>query len=57
MPGAFVTVVLFKKDGTDLFQGWKADEMEVNMAAITSLFSGIGITIAPRVMTLAEAYA
>lgn len=47
----------FQKDGTDLFQGWKAEEMEANMAAITALFGGIGITIAPRVMTLAEAYA
>ena len=47
----------FQKDGTDLFQGWKAEEMEANMAAITALFSGIGVTIAPRVMTLAEAYA
>jgi hypothetical protein len=28
-----------------------------NMAAITALFGGIGITIAPRVMSLAEAYA
>jgi hypothetical protein len=25
----------FQKDGTDLFQGWKAEEMEANMAAIT----------------------
>lgn len=47
----------FQKDGTDLFKGWKDEEREVNMAAITSLFSGIGIEIAPRVMSLAEAYA
>lgn len=47
----------FQKDGTDLFKGWKAEECEANLAAITSLFSGIGITIAPRVMSLAEAYA
>ncbi|MYN27637.1 hypothetical protein [Duganella levis] len=47
----------FQKAGTDLFEGWKADELEANMAAITALFGGIGITIAPRVMSLAEAYA
>ncbi len=47
----------FQKNGTDLFQGWKAEECVENLAAIEALFSGIGITIAPRVMTLAEAYA
>jgi hypothetical protein len=47
----------FQKDGTDLFQGWKAEEMEGNMAAITALFDSIGVTITPRVMSLAEAYA
>ncbi|AKU23174.1 MULTISPECIES: hypothetical protein [Telluria group] len=47
----------FQKDGTDLFKGWKAEECEANMAAITKLFGDIGIAIAPRVMTLAEAYA
>ena len=47
----------FQKDGTDLFKGWKTEECSVNMAAITLLFSNVGITIAPRVMTLAEAYA
>src|SRR5471032_1684580 len=47
----------FQKDGTDLFKGWKTEECEANLAAINSLFSGIGVTITPRVMTLAEAYA
>ncbi len=47
----------FHKDGTDLFQGWKTEEMEANMAAIHALFNGVGITITPRVMSLAEAYA
>jgi hypothetical protein len=47
----------FQKAGTDLFEGWKAEELEANMAAITALFGGIGITITPRVMSLAEAYA
>ncbi len=47
----------FEKNGTDLFNGWKAEETATNMAAIEALFSGIGVAIAPRVMTLAEAYA
>ncbi len=47
----------FQKAGTDLFQGWKTEELEVNMAAIKELFGGIGIEITPRVMSLAEAYA
>ena len=47
----------FQKDGTDLFKGWKTEECEANMAAITALFASIGIEIKPRVMTLAEAYA
>jgi hypothetical protein len=47
----------FQKAGTDLFQGWKTEECEANMAAIKELFAGIGIEITPRVMSLAEAYA
>jgi hypothetical protein len=47
----------FQKAGTDLFQGWKTEECTANMAAITELFQGVGIEIAPRVMSLAEAYA
>ena len=47
----------FQKAGTDLFEGWKTEEMEANMAALTALFGSIGITITPRVMRLAEAYA
>lgn len=47
----------FHKPGTDLFQGWKDNEREENMKEIHRLFAEIGITIVPRVMTLAEAYA
>jgi hypothetical protein len=47
----------FQKDGTDMFKGWKADECTTNLAAINSLFGNVGITVAPRVMSLAEAYA
>ena len=47
----------FQKDGTDLFNGWKAEESAANMAALEALFGNVGITIAPRVMSLAEAYA
>ena len=47
----------FQKDGTDLFNGWKTEECTANLAAIDALFSGIGIKVTPRVMSLAEAYA
>jgi hypothetical protein len=46
----------FQKDGTDLFKGWKTEECSHNLAAIDSLFGNFGIKVAPRVMTLAEAY-
>jgi len=47
----------FEKDGTDLFKGWKAEECSANLAAIDTLFGHVGIAVAPRVMTMAEAYA
>jgi hypothetical protein len=47
----------FQKNGTDLFNGWKADECTANLAAIDTLFGNVGIIVHPRVMTLAEAYA
>ena len=46
----------FQKDGTDLFNGWKTEECEANLAALDQIFDGIGIKQAPRVMSLAEAY-
>jgi hypothetical protein len=47
----------FQKNGSDLFNGWKTEECAANLAAIDAVFAGVGIKIAPRVMTLAEAYA
>jgi len=47
----------FQKDGTDMFKGWKTDECSANLDAINNLFGNVGITVAPRVMSLAEAYA
>ena len=47
----------FQKNGSDLFNGWKADECSANLAAIDTLFDSVGIKVAPRVMSLAEAYA
>jgi hypothetical protein len=47
----------FQKNGTDLFNGWKAEEGAATMSALEQLFATAGITIAPRVMSLAEAYA
>jgi hypothetical protein len=47
----------FQKDGSDMFKGWKAEECSANLAAIDALFGNVGIKVAPRVMSLAEAYA
>jgi hypothetical protein len=47
----------FQKHGSDLFQGWKTDECSANLAAIDALFASVGLQVAPRVMSLAEAYA
>jgi hypothetical protein len=49
--------VHYQKNGTDLFNGWKTEECEANLAAINGLFEKYGITVTPRVMSLAEAYA
>lgn len=55
--GGRVLDLHFEKDGTDLFKGWKAEECSANLAAIDTLFGNVGIAVAPRVMTMAEAYA
>jgi len=47
----------FQKDGTDLFKGWKTEECASNLAALDALFGNFGVTVTPRVMSLAEAYA
>lgn len=47
----------FEKDGTDIFKGWKAEECSANLAALDTLFGSVGIVVAPRVMSMAEAYA
>ena len=35
---------------------WKSEECTANLAALDALFGNVGITLAPRVMSLAEAY-
>lgn len=55
--GGQVLDLHFEKDGTDLFKGWKPDECSANLAALNSLFGKLGIHIATRVMSMAEAYA
>ena len=55
--GGRVLDLHFEKDGTDLFKGWKPDECSANLAALNSLFGKLGIQIATRVMSMAEAYA
>jgi len=54
--GCQVLDLHFQKDGTDIFKGWKSEECVQNLADITALFAQHGITITPRVMTMAEAY-
>jgi hypothetical protein len=54
--GGKVLDLQFEKAGTDLFKGWTTDESAANLAALTQLFASAGVTIAPRVMTMAEAY-
>jgi hypothetical protein len=46
----------YQKAGTDIFDGWKPEEKESNMNALSELFGKFGVTLHPRVMTLAEAF-
>ena len=55
--GGRVLDLHFEKDGTDLFKGWKPDECSATLASLTGMFGKLGIQIAPRVMSMAEAYA
>lgn len=54
--GKKVLDVQYQKPGTDIFQGWTAAEKEANLQALEAALAGFGITVTPRVMTLAEAY-
>lgn len=54
--GAKVLDLQLEKAGTDLFKGWTGEESAANLAALTQLFATAGVTITPRVMTMAEAY-
>jgi hypothetical protein len=55
--GGKVLDLHLQKKGTDLFDGWTSAESTANLAAIASLFEQYNVTIAPRVMSLSEAYA
>lgn len=46
----------FGKAGTAVFEGWTPDERETNLRGIDALLNEFRITVAPRVMTLAEAF-
>ncbi len=54
--GKKILDVLFQKPGTDLFKGWTTAEKEANLAAIEAALGSFNIKVAPRVMTLAEAF-
>ena len=54
--GKKVLDILYRKPGTDIFQGWTISEKDANLLAIETAFAGFNITVTPRVMTLAEAF-
>lgn len=54
--GKKVLDLRYRKIGTDIFQGWKDTEKEANLKEIEQVFSGFGIPLKPRVMSLAEAF-
>ena len=54
--GKKVLDMLFRKAGTDIFEGWTIAEKEANLQQIEAMLAGFSITVAPRVMSLAEAY-
>ena len=54
--GGKVLDLHLEKAGTDLFKGWTTEESAANLAALEKVFGDAGVTITPRVMSLAEAY-
>jgi hypothetical protein len=54
--GGQVLDLRLEKPGTDLFKGWTTEESAANVAALLALFSAAGVSVTPRVMTMAEAY-
>lgn len=46
----------YHKAGTDIFDGWTNDERDANLQAIEQVLAGFDIKMAPRVMSLAEAF-
>lgn len=54
--GKRVLDLRYRKAGTDIFEGWKDSEREINMKSIQEVFTTFGLEMKPRVMTLAEAF-
>lgn len=54
--GTKVLDLHFRKVGSALFEGWTPDECEGNLRAIQAMLAEFGVGVAPRVMTLAEAF-
>ncbi len=46
----------FQKAGTDIFEGWTSTEKDANLAQMEQVLGGFNIKLAPRVMSLAEAF-
>lgn len=54
--GKMIIDLHFQKPGTDIFEGWKAEEKAANLEAMEKTFGSFGIAFHPRVMSLAEAF-
>lgn len=54
--GRKVTDLQYRKLGTDIFQGWKDSERDINLKGIQGVLASFGIEVKPRVMSLAEAF-
>lgn len=54
--GKSVLDLHYRKIGTDIFQGWKDSEREINLTSVAGVFASFGIETKPRVMSLAEAF-
>ena len=54
--GKMVLDIHYNKAGTDIFEGWTVAEKELNLARLGEVFTSVGVTIEPRVMSLAESF-
>jgi hypothetical protein len=46
----------YQKGGSEIFEGWSTTERDANLTAIEGVLTSFGISVTPRVMSLAEAF-